>query len=141
MQSACESRVLKDATTKMIARCNYPNSPRVINIAEALQNAYQVLASAASNANTFWVRGDSIVRPNPIGKALPETSQAMTRAILLHFCILVLVGEDMLARGGQKVCGEEPRVRPSAEEVDLFVSGRHGRFMAENIRLMYLESK
>lgn len=81
----------------MITRRNHPHGPGVVRIREALQDAGQVLACAAADADAIGIRLNAVMLAEPLGQPLPQRLVARVRSILQDGDALDGVGQDALA--------------------------------------------
>ena len=122
LQPPLEASIAKDLKDEVVARRNAPHGLGDVGIGEALQDAGNVLAGAARDADALRVPLDAVVLRQPCGQGFAQGLVAGVGAVLQRGDVDGGVGEVALGGRGEEVGGEEGGVGPAADEVDLVLA-------------------
>lgn len=121
-----EAGVVEDAAGEVVGGRDHPHGPCDGRVGEALEDAGDVLAGAAGDADALRVRGEAVVAGEPARQGLAERLVARVRPVLQRRHVDGRVGEDALRGRREQRRGEELRRGPAADEVDGGLGGCHG---------------
>lgn len=115
-----EPGVVEDGHGEVIHGGHGPDATRDVDVAKALQDARQVLAGAARDADAFGVRRDAVVPAEPFRQAAPQRLIALVGAVLQDRGVHGGVrDEHPLARRRELLGRQQLGGGPTPKKVDL----------------------